>query len=88
MVIQRHKSGKFDGYKETVLRFTWHRRDLVYAQIGVVDYNVAGKITARSIIQGWLNPNWQKIADEVSADYQLTWEEIQNFGVPNNSSQP
>lgn len=84
-VVREYKSRKFDGFKETVLRFTWHRKDLVFAEIGIVKYTVDGKVLDRSIIQGWLTPNWQKIADEVSRDYGFSWEKIQQYGVQSGS---
>lgn len=80
-VVKEFKSRKFDGFKETVLRFTWHRKDLVFAEIGIVKYGIDGKISDRSILQGWLTPNWQKIADEISRDYGFSWERIQQYGV-------
>lgn len=81
MVVREYDSGKFHAFKETVLRFTWHRSNLVYCQIGIVQYDAEGNLMGRSILAGWLTQNWRKIADEVSADYEMPWDEIINFGV-------
>ncbi len=83
MVVREYEDRKFYGYRETVMRFTWHRKNLIFAEIGIVKYDKSGKINSRSIMQGWLTPNWQKVADEVSSDYGLSWEKIEQYGVPN-----
>ncbi len=84
-VVKVFKSRKLDGFKETILRFTWHKKDLVFAEIGIVKYGIDGRISDRSILQGWLTPNWQKIADEISRDYGFSWEKIQQYGVESAS---
>lgn len=81
MVVRAYRDQEFRGYQETVLRFTWYTRNRIYLQVALAFFDKTGVVERRSLIQGWITPNWQKVANELSIDYELPWEKIDTFGV-------
>jgi hypothetical protein len=63
-------------YTETIVRITTIRPDLMYAQIGLVQYNPAGEALAQYVCQGWITRNWLAAAKGIENMTGLTLGEL------------
>jgi hypothetical protein len=64
------------SYREVVSRFTWYSANQVYAQIVVADYGKSRRALKRTLLEGWIGPNWQPVADNIAATLGRPWEQI------------
>jgi hypothetical protein len=63
-------------YTETIVRVTTIRSDLLYAQIGLVQYSPAGEALAQYVCQGWITRNWLAAAKGIENMTGLTLGEL------------
>lgn len=64
------------SYREVVSRFTWYGANQVYAQILVADYGKSRRALKRTLLEGWITPKWQPVADSIAATLGRPWEQI------------
>jgi hypothetical protein len=81
IVLQSNRRNPKDNsvrqdYTETVVRITPVQRDLMYAQIGYVQYSPAGEALAQFICQGWITRNWLAAAKGIEAMNGSTLAEL------------
>lgn len=70
------RDGSIYSYREVVSRFTWYGPKQVYAQILVADYGQSRRVLRRTLLEGWISPNWQPVADSIAATLGRPWEQI------------
>lgn len=64
------------SYQETVTRFVWYGPGKVYTQVVVAYYDSGGTALRKTMLEGWITPNWKIAADQISAQMGLPWEQI------------
>lgn len=70
------RDGSIYSYREVVSRFTWYGPKQVYAQILVADYGQSRRVLKRTLLEGWISPNWQPVADSIAATLGRPWEQV------------
>lgn len=73
VVFARSRDGKFYGYRETIVRFTWRSQNNIFMQAAVVDYQGDRSVRKSTRLEGTITPDWEPFAEEISGITRLTW---------------
>jgi hypothetical protein len=75
-VFKRTKDGAPYGYRETVARYTWVTKNKILMQAAVVDFTMKRKVRKRTIMEGFIVPDWHPFAKEIGSIAELPWAQI------------
>lgn len=78
VVFARSRDGKFYGYRETIVRFTWHSPNSIFMQAAVVDYQGDRSVRKSTRVEGTITPDWEPFAREISGITRLSWPKTVN----------
>lgn len=75
-IAKQWLNGSFDCYREVVTRFTWRGPGQIYAQVAVAEYDENRAARTRSLMEGWISPNWRTVAQQIAKEQEKPWEVI------------
>ncbi len=76
VLIGEWENNAYGAYHEVVSRFTWYGAKKVYAQIMCADYMADRRAIRRTLLQGWITPDWQQAAVNISNRLNKPWTDV------------